>query len=146
MSTRKLILAALVCGLAIVLAGGVKLFQVAGEDDAVELLAFGEKAAVADMTVSVLSVTPGADRTVVVVSMSGVNGADAVEGWRMLSGGEVSSPMPSDDVEGVDTEVPACAKVSTQVAECTVVFPASEGTVNVAYLRGGAQSQWSTAA
>ncbi|MFM2047330.1 MAG: hypothetical protein RL383_1407, partial [Actinomycetota bacterium] len=34
MSTRKLILAALVCGLAIVLAGGVKLFQVAGEDDA----------------------------------------------------------------------------------------------------------------
>lgn len=146
MSTRKLILAALVCGLAIVLAGGVKLFQVAGEDDAVELLAFGEKAAVGDMTVSVLSVTPGTDRTVVVVSMSGVNGADAVEGWRMLSGGKVSSPLPSGDTAGGSTEVPACAKVSTQVAECTVVFPASEGTVNVAYLRGGAQSQWSTAA
>ena len=143
MSTRRLILAALVCGLAIVLAGGVKLFQIATEDEKVTLLAVGEQATLGDMTVSVLSVTPGADRTVVEVSMSGVDGADALEGWRMLAGGEVSAPT-SGPWDGLDA--PACTTVGAGSTRCSVVFPASEGTVNVAYLRAGVQSQWSTAA
>lgn len=143
MSTRRLILAALVCGLAIVLAGGVKLFQIATEDEKVTLLSLGEKATLGDMTVSVVSVTPGENRTVVVVSMSGVDGADALEGWRMLAGGEVSAPT-AGPWGGLDE--PACATVGDGSERCSVVFPASEGTVNVAYLRAGVQSQWSTAA
>ncbi|MFM8795130.1 MAG: hypothetical protein ACKOFF_09675 [Acidimicrobiales bacterium] len=143
MSTRRLILAALVCGLAIVLAGGVKLFQIATEDGKVALLAIGEKATLGDMTVSVVSVTPGENRTVVEVSMSGVDGADALEGWRMLAGGEVSAPT-SGPWDGLDA--PACTMVGEASKRCSVVFPASEGTVNVAYLRAGVQSQWSTAA
>ncbi|MGA1362499.1 MAG: hypothetical protein ACO36A_06235 [Ilumatobacteraceae bacterium] len=143
MSTRRLILAALVCGLAIVLAGGVKLFQIATDDGKVTLLAMGEEATLGDMTVSVVSVTPGEGRTVVEVSMSGVDGADALEGWRMLAGGEVSAPV-SGPWDGLDT--PTCTTVGAGSERCSVVFPASEGTVNVAYLRAGVQSQWSTAA
>jgi hypothetical protein len=143
MSTRKLILTALVCGLAIVLAGGVKLFQIATEDKKVNLLGLSEESTLGDMTVSVLSVTPGTDRTVVTVSMAGVDSADAVAGWRMLSGGDVSSPVPGP-WNGV--QVPACTTTTIAGVTCSIVFPASAGTVTVAYLRGGAQSQWSEGA
>ena len=41
MSTRKLVLTALVCGIAIILAGGFKLLQVATDAPRVEVLAWG---------------------------------------------------------------------------------------------------------
>ena len=53
MSTRKLILSAILCGLAIVLAGGFKLIQVANEDVTVELLSFGTSQTLSEMTVAV---------------------------------------------------------------------------------------------
>ena len=56
MSTRKLILTALLCGLAILVAGGVKLFQVASDEKRVEVLSFGDEATLGDMTVSVVGV------------------------------------------------------------------------------------------
>ncbi|MEY4031517.1 MAG: hypothetical protein RL573_428 [Actinomycetota bacterium] len=93
MSTRKLILTALVCGIAIVLAGGIKLLQVAKETTKVTVLGFGDRSTLGDMTVSVLGVASQTDRTVVTVMMSGVSGADAVEGWRMLAGGKVSEVL-----------------------------------------------------
>lgn len=141
-STRKLILTALICGLCIVVAGGIKLFQVANEDAKVTILPLNEKSTLGDMTVSVLSVTPQPDRTVVSVLMSGVDGADAVEGWRMLSGGQVSSTLagPWDRVDS-----PACTVTTVAGGKCSLVFPASTGTVTVAYLRAGQQSQWSSA-
>ena len=53
-STRKLIVVALVCGLAILVAGGIQLFRIAGTDDrTVEVLAEGEAATVGSVTVSV---------------------------------------------------------------------------------------------
>jgi hypothetical protein len=142
MSTRKLILTALVCGIAIVLAGGIKLFQVARETTKVTVLGFGERATLGDMTVSVLGVTSQPDRTVVTVSMAGVDGADAVEGWRMLSGGKVTevAPLPWTDVDA-----PACSATTVAGAKCSLVFGSSTGTVTVAYLRAGRQSQWSNA-
>jgi hypothetical protein len=53
MSTRKLILSAILCGLAIVLAGGFKLIQVANEDVTVELLSLGTSQTLSEMTVAV---------------------------------------------------------------------------------------------
>ena len=142
MSTRKLILTALVCGIAIVLAGGIKLLQVAKDTTKVTVLGFGDRSTLGDMTVSVLGVTSQADRTVVTVSMSGVNGADAVEGWRMLAGGKVTevAPQPWDR-----TDSPACSTTAMGGSTCALVFGPSTGTVTVAYLRAGSQSQWSNA-
>ncbi len=134
MSTRKLILTALICGLVIMLAGGVKLFQVSQDKVTVEVLALGASQTLSDMTVTVSAVEQLSDETLVTVSMVGVEGADAFEGWRLLAGGEVLAP---------ETNVERCSPVSaTQSTQCVVTFPPSSGSVTVAYLRAGAQSQW----
>lgn len=141
-STRKLILTAMICGLVILLAGGVKLLQVAKESEKVTILPLGSEATLGDMTVSVTAVEPLPDRTVVTVRMSGVDAADAREGWRMLSGGKVAVVTPGP---WADTSVPACGRTTVAPTECSIVFPAATGTVTVAYLRAGTQSQWSKA-
>lgn len=137
MSTRKLILTALLCGLAIVVAGAAKLLQVAGGDSRVAVLALGERAEVADMSVVVTRVQQTPEETLVTVSMMGVEGADANEGWRLLAGGEVLAPSTAADLA-------PCADTKADVeGTCVLGFPPTRGTVTVAYLRGGAQKQWS---
>lgn len=134
MSTRKLILTALVCGLAVMLAGGIKLFQMATEDVEAVVFSLGTSQTLADMTVSVTGVEQSADATLVTVTMVGVEGSNAAEGWRLLANGIVISPMLSKST---------CRDTSVEtVATCVVGFPGSAGSVTVAYLRAGEQSQW----
>jgi hypothetical protein len=136
MSTRKLILTALVCGLAIMLAGGFKLFQVATEDVEAVVYDIGTEQTLGDMLVTVVSVNQKPDGTFVTVSMRGVEGADGFEGWKLLADGELSDP-----VIGASTE-PCTIKVA-QYVECVVPFVASVGSsVTVAYQRADTQSQW----
>lgn len=138
MSTRKLILTALLCGLAIIVAGGIKLFQVASDTKEVEVLSLGTVAQLADMTVSVTEISQTDVATLATVTMLGVEGADANEGWRLLAGGSVRAPIERDDVDN------ACVSTSADVTlTCVVAFEPSDGSVTVAYIRGGAQSQWS---
>lgn len=139
MSTRKLILTALICGLAIMLAGGAKLFLIATDDSEVQLNSLKVQKTLGDMTVSVLSVTQNPDATVVSVTMTGVAGADAVEGWRLLAGGEVLAP----NIDLTASQAMPCTTTElAQIITCEVAFEASEGTATVAYLRAGQQSQW----
>ena len=139
MSTRKLILTALLCGLAIMLAGGAKLFLIATEDTEAQVNELRVQKSLGDMKVSVLSVTQDADATVVKVSMQGVEGADAIEGWRLLAGGEVLSPS-TEITAGL--AAPCTATHVAKVVECQVGFVATTGTATVAYLRAGQQTQW----
>ena len=134
MSTRKLILTALVCGLAVMLAGGIKLFQMATEDVEGVVFSLGTSQTLADMTVSVTKVEQEADATLVTVTMVGVEGANAAEGWRLLANGTVISPLLTKST---------CRTTTTDVVKtCVVGFPESTGSVTVAYLRAGEQSQW----
>ena len=73
MSTRKLILWALVCGVLILGAGSIKLLQTTSEDATVVLLQLGDEATLGDMTVSVQAVRTVSDRTLVDVEMRGVD-------------------------------------------------------------------------
>ena len=140
MSTRKLILSAIACALVIILAGGAKIFQMSRDTITVEVFALGTKRTLADMTVTVQSVSQNANATVAHVTMVGVDGADATEGWRLLAGGTVLSPIALP----VGTLGVPCATTSADVvASCDMAFPASEGSVTIAYLRAGLQSQWS---
>jgi hypothetical protein len=147
MSTRKLILTALVCGLAILIAGGVKLIQVASDEVAVEVLAFGDEATLGDMTVSVLDVEQRADATLVTVTMTGVDlTSGAADGWRLLADGRVQEPA----IENGRVQEPAsvsdtdgCTAVRAGVpTRCTVRFEAVESAATVAYVRAGEQRQW----
>ncbi len=141
MSTRKLILWALACGVLILAAGTAKLFQTSQKPVEVQLLALGDSVTLGDMTVSVAALRDIDDRTLVDVTMVGVAGAQAMDGWKMLASGKVSDPVMLP--MGAGTECTLTQLDKTLV--CTVAFPVSEGTRTVAYIRAGEQRQWATA-
>ncbi|MDA0297512.1 MAG: hypothetical protein O3A54_02355 [Actinobacteria bacterium] len=141
MSTRKLILWALICGVVILIAGTAKLFQTSQKPVEVQLLALGDSVTLGDMTVSVTALRDTADRTLVDVTMVGVAEAQAMEGWKMLAAGEVSDPVMLPVGAGTECTLTKLAETLT----CTVAFPVSEGTRTVAYIRAGEQRQWATA-
>lgn len=137
MSTRKLILTALVCGLAILIAGGIKLIQVANDEKQVEVLSLGDDVTLGDMTVSVLDIDRRPDATLVTVTMTGVDLASgAADGWRLLADGRVREAVDSDDPR-------ACRAVTAiESTQCTVRFDSAESAPTVAYVRAGEQRQW----
>ena len=141
MSTRKLILWALICGVVILIAGTAKLFQTSQKPVEVQLLALGESVTLGDMTVSVTALRDTADRTLVDVTMIGVAEAQAMDGWKILASGEVSDPVMLPVGAGAECTLTKLAETLT----CTVAFPVSEGTRTVAYVRSGEQRQWTTA-
>ncbi|MEI7882596.1 MAG: hypothetical protein WCI32_03545 [Actinomycetota bacterium] len=141
MSTRKLILWALLCGVLILAAGSAKLFQTSQKPVEVQLLALGDSVTLGDMTVSVTALRDTADRTLVDVTMVGVAEAQAMDGWKMLAAGEVSDPVMLPVGAGTECTLTKLAETLT----CTVAFPVSEGTRTVAYIRAGEQRQWATA-
>ena len=141
MSTRKLILWALICGVVILIAGTAKLFQTSQKPVEVQLLALGDSVTLGDMTVSVTALRDTADRTLVDVTMVGVAEAQAMDGWKMLAAGEVSDPVILPVGAGTECTITKLAETLT----CTVAFPVSEGTRTVAYIRAGEQRQWATA-
>lgn len=138
MKTRTLLLLSMVCGLAIIVAGGLKLFLVASDRTEVPVLSLGEPSTIGDMTVTVtgVSATPGG--TEVDVVMRGVEDAVAVGGWRLLGDGKVmeASGAVDDGFCGVDTTV------GVGGVECTLRFPSVESVQAVAYARAGEQRQW----
>ena len=141
MSTRKLILWALVCGVLILVAGSAKLFQTSQQPVEVQLLELGDSVTLGDMTVSVTALRDIADRTLVDVTMVGVAEAQAMDGWKMLASGQVSDPMMLPVGAGTECTLTKLAETLT----CTIAFPVSEGTRTVAYVRSGEQRQWATA-
>ena len=131
---------ALFCGVLILGAGLFKLWQTTGDGAKVQLLQLGDSALLGDMTVSVNAVSKSETQTLVEVSMQGVEGADALSGWRMLVGAVISEAQPLSDGSGTPC-------TTTKLAEptiCTVAFPVSEGTPTIAYIRAGQQEQWAT--
>ncbi len=141
MSTRKLILWALICGVVILIAGTAKLFQTSQKPVEVQLLALGDSVTLGDMTVSVTALRDTADRTLVDVTMVGVAEAQAMDGWKMLASGQVSDPVMLPVGAGTECTLTKLAEKLT----CTIAFPVSEGTRTVAYVRSGEQRQWATA-
>ncbi len=137
MKTRTLILWSLVCGVIILIAGSIKLFQVSSEDATVEFLAFGESVTVSDMVVAVESLDASGASTLVTVTMSGPEGEDAREGWRVVVGDRVLAPI---DIAGGSRD--ECTTVTATQVTCVVSFPIVEGSLVVAYLRAGDQQQW----
>ena len=140
MSTRKLILTALLCGVLIIGAGGFKLYQTVRDGNEATLLSLGESVRLGEMTVRVDGVEVNSERTLVQVSLVGVEGANAQEGWKLLSGGEISEPVSLPAGSGTVCMVTAL----TIETVCTIAFPVSKGTRTVAYVRAGEQRQWAT--
>lgn len=146
MKTRTLLLLSVGCGLVILLAGGLKLFQVAGDRREVPVLEFGTAAQIGDMSVAVVSVTDHSDGTRVEIRMSGVPGEPVVEDWRLLGDGRVWEPSGAE-VSGTSDGPLVCGGSSIvpegdTPIECIIRFPSVESIQAIAYTRAGEQRQW----
>lgn len=148
MSTRKLILAALVCGLAILLAGGVFLVTLAANRDELtvpDALALGTEADVAGVHATVVGVSEG-DAAITVnvrVSVDTVALTDVGDGWALVVG-TARGPVGIPGAAGQ----PRCAGVALAdgTVECLLAFargrvPAA-GAGFVEYAHDGDRARW----
>ena len=98
MSTRKLIIASLVCGLLILVAGSAKLLQTANEpQEAPRLYAIGTTVQVGGLDVTVSSLQVTAEQTLAEITMDNFAvvpmGSSPLDGWSMLANGEITTPQ-----------------------------------------------------
>ena len=132
MSTRKLIVASLICGLLILVAGSVKLLQTASTDSAAATLyAVGTTREIAGLRVTVTEITVTAERTLVNITMTGASDESPLEGWSMVANGEITSPLASTD----------CVSAADEV-RCTLQFVVAVGTPTIVFSRDGEKTQW----
>jgi hypothetical protein len=143
--TRTLILLALACGLAILLAGGIQLLRISGsKDKASTVLALGQAADVGGVGAVVDAAQTVGDQLQLTVRMTpgpGVTLADAESGWALLAGGKLRGPI----APSAGTAVMPChgvAVASGQTTRCIVAFPAGGESPYASYAHGGHQRQW----
>lgn len=152
MSTRKLILLALACGMAILVAGSVQLLRI--RHTSTTTLSVGDSTELATLTVRVVSGEVQGDALVVGVHLSLAASAaqpltDALTGWSVLAGG-LKKPVPA--VAPTSAGVTSCGSLSLvpgSSADCSVAFPvpaAVTGTSFVTFRYVGEQATWSVGA
>ena len=132
MSTRKLIIASLICGLLILVAGTVKLLQTANDDTATtNVLQVGSEASIGDIRVVVNEVNVTSTRTLVNVTMKSSKMISPADGWSMLANGEITEPVGSRDCPADTVDV-----------TCTLEFVVAVGTPTIVFAHDGEKRQW----
>ena len=136
MKTRTLLLLSVGVGLAILLAGGVFLFQLANETASVEPAALGEAVSVGDVDVTVLGADEAASLLRVEVDVGGVD--DGVDSFVLVTGDRRLSPLTAR-TDG------RCSELTEEPQRCGLDFDvsAAEGSSRVLILRrGDEQRNW----
>ncbi len=137
MRTRTLLLLALGCGLAIMLAGAVFLFQLSNQEDVAEPSPLGEPVRVGDMTVVVEgSAVEGAELHVT-VAIGGVDDLDGAAGFRLLTSDGPAPLLPAAEGD--------CAATTVAEEVCRLRFDGSglAGTSRTLfYDRGEDGARW----
>lgn len=136
MKTRTLLLLALACGVAIMLAGAVLLFQLSTRDDVEPPVAIGAEATVGDMAVVVDGASEAAGTIEVTVRIGGVDDADGAAGFRLIASGRAVEPVAGDDL---------CGATTVEVTTCRLRFDVSgaDGASRVLfYERGDGGVRW----
>jgi hypothetical protein len=150
-STRKLILTAIACGLAILIAGGFFLFRTLGNKDAltVKNAAVGDSRVVSGAEVRVTAWRRSSDQILATVSMK-VTDVDARTStaespWTMLIGTQ-SSPVAPVGLTPDETPCRGINLVQGKPTTCVLAFPDAKGTPYLAFSLAGKQAQWLLAA
>ena len=149
MSTRRLILLAMACGLAILVAGSVQLFRLSRSDNEVTILREGTSARVGEVEVTVeasrrddeqvlvdvrLAVDPAEERPPVDVPAS--------DNWSLLAAGELLGPVAPAQPGPLPPCVGSMLPPPGDEVQCTLAFAAGDGSKTIAYRRGDEQRQW----
>jgi hypothetical protein len=138
MKTRTLLLLSVGTALMILLAGGVLLFQLSGQETTSQATPLGEEATVGDARVTVMDAELLGDTLVVSMEIGGVDDVDGIDSFRLVTGDRQLSPLASADGERCDgiTEEPTGCLVEFDVAE-------ADGTSRVLIMRRGEeQATW----
>lgn len=128
MKTRTLLLLALACGLAIMLAGAVFLFQLVTRDEIAEPVPIGTAVEVGDVTATIVGTTEADGQLIVDLTLVAPAGIDPTTGFHLIASGRAVEP----------------ATVVCPGA-CTIEFDVSgaDGTSRVLfYERGDEQARW----
>lgn len=114
MRTRTLLLLSVACGLAILLAGGVQLLRISGNEPS-SALGLGDTGRAGDAVVVVQSYSESGPSAVVTVVLSGVDDADGLDGFGLRAPNTVVAPSADS----------TCAGFTVEAVTCTLVFPAA---------------------
>jgi hypothetical protein len=141
MKTRTLLLLSVGTALAILLAGGVFLLQLANQDDAAVPASIGDAAQVGDVTVTVLAAEESGGVLAVDVEIGGLDDEDGIDTFRLVTGDRRLSPLRagSADAEG------RCRSITVEATVCRIDFDvsASETSSRVLVMRrGDDQMNW----
>jgi hypothetical protein len=128
-STRKLIGLALLCGLAILVAGGIQLFRIAdARDEPIEVLTVGEAGTVQGVTATVAGVQR-AGPIVLAVSVAASSASSGVDdlasAWLVTSDGRAHEPVAVP--EGAGTSCSADPLPAGASSSCVLAFEAADG-------------------
>lgn len=151
MSTRKLILTAIACGLAILIAGGFFLFRTLGNKEAltVKNAVVGESRTVGGAEVRVTAWRRDRDQILATVSMKvtdvDARSSSAESPWTMLIG---TQSVPVAPIGLIPDELPCRGinLVQGKQTMCVLAFPDAKGTPYLAFSFAGKQAQWLLAA
>ncbi|MCE9623134.1 MAG: hypothetical protein K8R99_12390 [Actinomycetia bacterium] len=144
MKTRTLLILAVTCGLAILLAGGLQLLRLANQDEPTPPLSIGDSAQLGDAVVTVDHYAVTNDAILVTVTLSGVDDPDGVNGFTLIAPGEaISADPPSAATESA--EVPLCTGFTIAPQTCALQFPATalQGSDRLLFFqRAAEQARW----
>lgn len=129
MKTRTLLILAVTCGLAILIAGGLQLLRLANQDEPDPPKAIGDSAQLGDAVVAVHSVAITDDAILVTVTLSGVDDPDGVNGFTLIAPDEaISADPPSATTSATTkaTDLPLCDGFTVEPTDCVLQFPATD--------------------
>lgn len=141
MRTRTLLLLAVGCGLAILLAGGIQLFRLSGEQEqTTEQLELGAIGTAGDLRVTVVRALEADGLMRVDVRLSGVDDPAGLDDFRLVvTGGPIEPLAAAQAGDG------ACDGFTEAEQTCSLVFGTAEveGTARVLLLdRGEDRLRW----
>ena len=142
MKTRTLLLLSVGTALAILLAGGVFLLQLANQDDASVLASIGDAAQVGDVTVTVLAAEESGGVLAVDVEIGGLDDEDGIDTFRLVTGDRRLSPLGAGSE---DASAGRCNSITVEATVCRIDFDvsASETSSRVLVMRrGDDQTNW----
>src|SRR4051812_11731938 len=115
MRTKTLLLLAVGCGLVILLAGGIQLLRVGGQQESTKVLATGQPGKAGDVDVELVSTTVGENDVTAVVRVGGVDDPDGLDGFTLVAPGKV-----------VPVTTTSCDGISVVSVDCTLTFSTAE--------------------
>jgi hypothetical protein len=111
MRTRTLLLLAIGCGLVILLAGGLQLLRVTGQEQTATLLAAGQPGKAGDVSVELVSSRIDGSNLVAAVRVGGTDDPDGLDGFTLVGPGKVVAVTSS-----------TCNGITVGVVDCSLSF------------------------